>query len=171
MKPHASLLVVDDEETFRVVLSHELERLGYAVRTAPSGEAGILALADDIDVVLLDLRLPDMDGMEVLRRIREKNPGADVIMLTGHGSIDTAIEAIRAGAFDYIAKPCPLGELEVRIQRALERQSLRRRATLLERGLTPPDVAGGFVGQRRVRAVAADDGPGGGEQRHGAGDG
>jgi len=82
-----------------------------------------------------------------LRRIREKTPAVDVIMLTGHGSIDTAIEAIRAGAFDYIAKPCPLGELEVRIQRALERQTLRRRATLLERGLTPPDVAGGFVGE------------------------
>ena len=147
MKPHASLLVVDDEETFRVVLSRELERLGYAVRPVASGEAAVAALPDDIDVVLLDLRLPDMDGMEVLRRIREKSPGTDVIMLTGHGLIDTAIEAIRAGAFDYIAKPCPLGELEVRIQRALERQSLRRRATLLERGLTPPDVAGGFVGQ------------------------
>ena len=77
---------------------------------------------------------PISDGLEVLGAIRETNPGCDVIMLTGHGSIDTAIESIRAGAFDYIAKPCPLDELEVRIQRALERQSLRRRASLLERG-------------------------------------
>ncbi len=124
MKTPATLLLVDDEETFRLVLSRELERSGYAVRTAASGEAAIRAAVEDVDVVLLDLRLPDMDGMEVLRRIREKNPAADVIMLTGHGSIDTAIDAIRAGAFDYIAKPCPLGELEVRIQRALERQTL-----------------------------------------------
>ena len=80
-------------------------------------------------------------------------------MLTGHGSIDTAIQSMRAGAFDYIAKPCPLDELEVRIQRALERQSLRRRASLLERGLTPPDVAGSFVGEsaefRRLAELVA----------------
>ncbi len=150
MKTPATLLLVDDEETFRLVLSRELERSGYAVRTAASGEAAIRAAVEDVDVVLLDLRLPDMDGMEVLRQIREKNPAADVIMLTGHGSIDTAIDAIRSGAFDYIAKPCPLGELEVRIQRALERQTLRRRTALLERGLTPPDVADGFVGASDV---------------------
>ena len=80
------------------------------------------------------------------RRSAERSPATDVIMLTGHGSIDTAIESIRMGAFDYVAKPCPLDELEVRIQRALERQSLRRRATLLERGLTPPDVGNSFLG-------------------------
>ena len=69
-----------------------------------------------------------------------------MIVLTGHGSIDTAIESIRMGAFDYVGKPCPLDELDVRIQRALERQALRRRATLLERGLTPPDLGQSFVG-------------------------
>jgi DNA-binding NtrC family response regulator len=67
-------------------------------------------------------------------------------MLTGHGSIDTAIESIRMGAFDYVAKPCPLDELEVRIQRALESHALRQRASLLERGLTPPDPGGFFMG-------------------------
>jgi DNA-binding NtrC family response regulator len=67
-------------------------------------------------------------------------------MLTGHGSIDTAIEAMRMGAFDFVAKPCPLEELQVRIERALERQALRRRTTLLERGLTPADVGSSFIG-------------------------
>jgi DNA-binding NtrC family response regulator len=113
--------------------------------------------------VLLDLRLPDRSGLDVLKDIRERQPGAEVIMLTGHGSIDTAIEAIRAGAFDYVAKPCPLDELEVRIQRARERQSLHRRASLLERGLTPPDLRQAFVGSspefRRALALIDRVGP------------
>jgi DNA-binding NtrC family response regulator len=143
----ASLLLVDDDDAFRQVLARELGRLGYEVATADSGAAALERIAaGEPDVVLLDLRLPDRDGLEVLEAIRATSPGTDVIMLTGHGSIDTAIQAVRAGAFDYVAKPCPLDELEVRIQRALERQSLRRRASLLERGLTPPDVADSFVG-------------------------
>jgi DNA-binding NtrC family response regulator len=147
MKSQASLLLVDDDDAFRRVMERELQRLGFSVATVASGRDALHAMAQEPDVVLLDLRLPDIDGLEVLKIIREKNVGVDVIILTGHGSIDTAIEAIRMGAFDYVSKPCPLGELEVRIQRALERQSLRRRATLLERGLTPPDVGGGFIGE------------------------
>ena len=160
MKPAAFLLLVDDDEAFRKALARELGRVGYEVATADSGAAALDRVAErEPDVVLLDLRLPDRDGLEVLEAIRATSPGSDVIMLTGHGSIDTAIQSIRAGAFDYVAKPCPLDELEVRIQRALERQSLRRRASLLERGLTPPDVAGSFVGDsaefRRLAEIVA----------------
>jgi len=160
VKPAASLLLVDDDEAFRTVLARELVRLGYEVATADSGGAALERIAArEPDVVLLDLRLPDRDGLEVLEAIRGTSPGTDVIMLTGHGSIDTAIQSVRAGAFDYVAKPCPLDELEVRIQRALERQSLRRRASLLERGLTPPDVAGSFIGEsaefRRMAELVA----------------
>jgi DNA-binding NtrC family response regulator len=148
MTPRASLLLVDDDAPFRTVMSGELRRLGFTVTAVASGAEAVRRLADaQPDVALLDLRLPGEDGLEILKTIRERHPVTDVIMLTGHGSIDTAIESIRAGAFDYVAKPCPLGELEVRIQRALERQSLRRRANLLERGLTPPDVASAFVGR------------------------
>ncbi len=100
----------------------------------------------DPEVVLLDLRLPGMDGLETLTAIRSRAPGAEVIMLTGHGAIDTAIESIRMGAFDYIIKPCPLDELQVRIHRALERRALRNRASLLERGLMLPNIAASFVG-------------------------
>jgi DNA-binding NtrC family response regulator len=160
VKPAAFLLLVDDDEAFRKALARELARVGYEVATADSGAAALERIAErEPDVVLLDLRLPDRDGLEVLEAIRAKSPATDVIMLTGHGSIDTAIQSVRAGAFDYIAKPCPLDELEVRIQRALERQSLRRRASLLERGLTPPDVAGSFVGEsaefRRLAELVA----------------
>jgi DNA-binding NtrC family response regulator len=142
-----TLLLVDDDATFRRVLAGELERLGFRIAEAGSGaEAVAEAVRVESDVVLLDLQLPDMDGLQVLRALREKSPGTEVIMLTGHGSIDTAIEAIRLGAFDYVSKPCPLDELEIRLQRALERRALRLRTTLLERGLTPPDPRASFVG-------------------------
>ncbi len=147
MKTHHSVLLVDDDAAFRSVLAGELERSGFAVVPAASGDEAVRrAVEVEPELVLLDLRLPDGSGLEVLKAIRQKSPASDVIMLTGHGSIDTAIEAIRAGAFDYVAKPCPLDELEVRMQRALERQGLQRRTTILERGLTPPDVAASFVG-------------------------
>ncbi|MBP7149773.1 MAG: sigma-54-dependent Fis family transcriptional regulator, partial [Acidobacteria bacterium] len=142
------MLLVDDDDVFRRVMAGELERLGFRVAAAGSGaEASREAGRAEPDVVLLDLNLPDRSGLEVLRALRETNPAAEVIMLTGHGSIDTAIESIRIGAFDYVAKPCPLDELEVRIQRALERRALQRRASLLERGLTPADPGRSFVGQ------------------------
>jgi DNA-binding NtrC family response regulator len=157
MKPTVSVLLVDDDATFRRVLAGELERLGFAVSSAGSGAEALEAAAErQPDVVLLDLQLPDMNGLEVLEAIRERSAGTEVIMLTGHGSIDTAIESIRKGAFDYVAKPCPLDELEVRVQRAIERQALRRRASLLERGLTPPDPEGSFIGSSPafLRALA-----------------
>ncbi|HSD66200.1 MAG TPA: sigma-54 dependent transcriptional regulator, partial [Vicinamibacteria bacterium] len=148
MKPAPTLLLlVDDDEAFRQVMSGELERLGFEVAGAGSAAEAVEAAArSEPPVVLLDLQLPDGDGLQVLQAIREKSPGSEVIMLTGHGSFDTAIESIRMGAFDYVAKPCPLDELEVRIRRALERRALQQRATILERGLTPPDPGGFFVG-------------------------
>ena len=147
MKTKPRLLLVDDDETFRRVMAGELERLGLDVAQAGSGTEAIQAAARlEPEVVLLDLQLPDMDGLQVLPRIREKSPGSEVIMLTGHGSFDTAIQAIRQGAFDYVAKPCPLDELEVRIERAIERRALQQRASLLERALTPSDPAHSFIG-------------------------
>ena len=147
MKATRSILLVDDDVAFRQVMTGELKRLNFEVAAAGSGEEGLKRIAEqEPDIVLLDLQMPGISGLDTLKAIRESNPGVEVIMLTGHGSIDTAIESIRAGAFDYVVKPCPLDELEVRIQRAIERQSLRRRASILERGLTPPDLGSSFVG-------------------------
>jgi len=147
MKATRSILLVDDDVAFRQVMAGELKRLNFEVAAAGSGEEGLKRIAEqEPDIVLLDLQMPGIGGLDTLKAIRESNPGVEVIMLTGHGSIDTAIESIRAGAFDYVVKPCPLDELEVRIQRAIERQSLRRRASILERGLTPPDLGSSFVG-------------------------
>jgi DNA-binding NtrC family response regulator len=147
MKSAYPVLIVDDDDAFRNVLAGELQRMGFDVDSASSGAEAIRYVGErEPQIVLLDLRLPDMGGLDVLRSIREKRPATDVIMLTGHGTIDTAIESIRMGAFDYVSKPCPLEELDVRMRRAIERQSLRRRASLLERGLTPPDLGAAFVG-------------------------
>ena len=151
------VLLVDDDGTFRTVLSSELERIGLAVERAGTGEEAIAAVAKrEPDVVLLDLELPDRNGLDVLRVLRETHPAAQVVMLTRHGSIDTAIEAIRRGAFDYVAKPCPLDELEVRIQRALERRALLTRTSLLERALTPSDPTGAFLGDSPAFAAARE---------------
>ncbi len=147
MTPSTSILLVDDDAAFRHVMSGELRRLGYAVSTAGSGEEALRKIGEaEPRVLLLDLRLPGMDGLDVLKKLRETNPSIEVIMLTGHGSIDSAIESIRVGAFDYVLKPCPLDEIELRIQRAMERSALRQRAKLLERGLTPPDLGDSFIG-------------------------
>ena len=148
MKADAAVLVVDDDDAFRGALVAELTRMEFrATGVATADEAVRHVAAHEPDVALLDLRLGGASGLDVLRRIRETSPSTDVIILTGHGTIDTAIEAIRLGAFDYLAKPCPLDELDVRIRKALERQSLQRRATLLERGLTPPDLGSAFIGE------------------------
>jgi DNA-binding NtrC family response regulator len=148
VKPAHSILLVDDDSAFRNLMAAELTRLGYSIAVASNGfDALARCEQSEPEVVLLDLRLPGMDGLEVLKTLREKYSGAEVIMLTGHGTIDTAIDSIRRGAFDYIIKPCPLDELQLRIQRAIERRALRQRATILERGLTPPDLADSFVGE------------------------
>jgi DNA-binding NtrC family response regulator len=148
VKSWPAILVVDDDAAFRGVIAGELSRMQFRVTGVGSAEEAVRhVIAHEPDVVLLDLRLGSANGLDVLRQIRERSPSTDVIMLTGHGTIDTAIEAIRIGAFDYIAKPCPLDELEVRIRRALERQALRRRTSLLERGFMPPDLGSAFIGE------------------------
>ena len=141
------ILLVDDDDVFRTVMQRELSRRGYDVRAAADGaEALDLAPRQPFDVVLLDLRLPDMDGLAVLAGLRERGVPAEVIMLTGHGTIETAIEATRLGAFDYISKPCPMSELELRLRKVRERRDLADRNRLLEGALIPPDRSAQFVG-------------------------
>ena len=146
MKPN-SILLVDDDAAFRRVMASELERRGYSVTAASSGDEALARVAQaEPEVVLLDMRMPGMNGLDALKAIRNGHSSPEVILVTGHGTIDTAIEAIRMGAFDYVLKPCPLDELVIRIERALERRSLRHRANLLERALTPADPGEVFIG-------------------------
>lgn len=135
------ILIVDDEEDFVEMLSLRLSDEGHRVRGAHSGEQGLAALAEEApDVVILDLRMPGMDGMTALREIRAHYPLVETLLLTGHGTIDTAVAGLKAGAFDYLLKPTPFEELlekleaarsrrveqEERVRRAEQRALLRR---------------------------------------------
>ncbi|HYT93294.1 MAG TPA: sigma-54 dependent transcriptional regulator [Gemmataceae bacterium] len=122
------LLVVDDDELLRQTLAKRFERQGLTVTTAASGaEAVARAEAGRHDIALLDLHLPDMNGMEVLGRLKEIQPELEALMLTAHGSIETAIEAMKRGAYHYLTKPVNPPELDIQIQKAYEKVQLFRR--------------------------------------------
>jgi len=125
--PHdARLLIAEDEANLRLVLQKELQRLGYRVQAAPDGEAALRKLEEsNVDVLLCDINMPRMDGMELLRRVHERPNPPEVIMLTGQGTIETAVEAMRIGAYDYLTKPYSINELDVRVRQAAEKRRLR----------------------------------------------
>jgi len=122
----ARLLIAEDEANLRLVLQKELQRLGYRVHAAPDGEAALRKLEEsNVDVMLCDINMPRMDGMELLRRIHERPNPPEVIMLTGQGTIETAVEAMKMGAYDYLTKPYSITELDVRVRQAAEKRRLR----------------------------------------------
>ena len=141
LKIPIDILIVDDEKDFVEMLSLRLADQGHRVRAAYSGEQGLAALDDaDCDVVILDIRMPGMDGITALKAIKAQHPVVEVILLTGHGTIDTAVEGLKSGAFDYVQKPADFDELlgkleaarlrkadqEERIRKAEERILIRR---------------------------------------------
>jgi len=120
------VLVVDDEEDFLETMVNRLKRRGLEAKGALSGpEALQMIAAESFDVVVLDVRMPGMDGIEVLREIKNRWPFLEVIMLTGHGSVESGIQGMRLGAFDYVMKPADLEDLLGKILQAHERRSLR----------------------------------------------
>jgi two-component system response regulator AtoC len=124
-KKSAHLLVVDDDPVTVDLLKEVLSKEGYDVATALSGEEAIARAKDSLfDIVITDVRMGDKDGMEVLRAFKKDAPETTVIMITAFGSIETAIEAIRQGAFDYISKPFKLDEIKFTVRRALEQRRL-----------------------------------------------
>ncbi len=120
------VLVVDDEEDFLETLVNRLKRRGLPTQGALSGSKALeLLQAEGFDVVVLDVRMPGMDGLEVLKEIKDRWPFVEVILLTGHGSVESGIQGMRLGAFDYVMKPADLEDLMEKIQQAHERRSLR----------------------------------------------
>src|SRR5438094_4460527 len=132
----ARVLVVDDEKSMRDLLSITLEKEGYDVLTAAGGEAAIEALRRDAtDAVITDLRMPKVDGLQVLRAAKEISPDVAVIVITAVASTETAVEAMKLGAYDYITKPFKLDEVNLIVRNALERKHLRAENQYLRKQL------------------------------------
>lgn len=123
----ASILVVDDQESIRHFISKNLQDEGYDVSCASAGKEAFAAIKTQApDLVLLDLRLPDMSGLEVLRRSRQEDSDLCVIIMTAFGDVESAVKAMKYGAFDYVNKPINLDQLQLMVEKALESQTLRR---------------------------------------------
>ena len=118
------LLLVDDEEQFVETLSERLSMRDYDVTTSLTGENAIEKIKNfNFDVVILDVRLPGIEGTEVLREIKSLKPLTEVIMLTGHGTMEMAIEGMKLGAFDFMMKPCETEDLTAKIDKAHDRKA------------------------------------------------
>jgi two-component system response regulator AtoC len=138
--PH-TLLIVDDERSLRFSIGEWARDAGYRPLEAEDGGSALEHVREQsVDAVLLDLRLGTEDGLDVLRRLRAEEPGLPVIMLTGHGSIEHAVQATRLGAFDFILKPPNLDHLGIVLERALERGRLRREVEAARREKLPPII-------------------------------
>jgi signal transduction histidine kinase len=154
------VLIVDDEESVAITMQAILEMDGHEVATASSvSEATALVQARDYDLVLSDLRLEDGDGIQVLAETRRRSPETVGIILTGYASLDSAVKALREGAYDYLVKPCDVEELRLTVQRGLERRrlgrELRQRVSELEQANETIGALNADL-QRRVEAATAE---------------
>ncbi|HEV8283198.1 MAG TPA: sigma-54 dependent transcriptional regulator [Chitinophagaceae bacterium] len=130
----ADILIIDDEKAIRKTLSEILSFEGHKIDEASDGEEGLKKFKDkSYDVVLCDIKMPKIDGIEFLQKAVEANPDTPVIMISGHGNIETAVEAVKTGAFDYISKPPDLNRLLITIRNAMDRKELVSEAKVLKK--------------------------------------
>jgi DNA-binding NtrC family response regulator len=160
------ILFADDEAHLRDLMQMELPRLGHEVTVCPDGVAAIKALEKgSFDVALLDIKMPGLTGIEVLAKVRQASPETQVIIMTGHATVDTAVQALRLGAFDYLTKPCKWAELEVLLARVAERRDLANKAVAFEARLKAVEGTPLLVGEtpamqsvrRLVETIAPTD--------------
>ena len=130
----AKILLVDDEEVFARNMAKLLSARDYNVVTANSGDAAIRRLDEQpVDVIVLDLKMPGMDGLTTLKEIQKMNLFTQTLILTGHGSIDSALEAIKLGAYDYLTKPCEIDELVEKIEGAWVKKDNAARQEMMDK--------------------------------------
>jgi DNA-binding NtrC family response regulator len=116
----ANILLVDDEKPFLETMARRLNKREFVTALASSGDEAIKLLEknEDVEVVVLDVKMPEMDGLQTLKIIRQRFPLVEVIMLTGHATVESAIEGMKLGAYDYLMKPCEMEELVVKVREA-----------------------------------------------------
>ncbi|MDR0737990.1 MAG: sigma-54 dependent transcriptional regulator [Prevotellaceae bacterium] len=138
------ILVVDDERSIRNTMKNILEYEGYEVMLAEKGEDALAAAeANNFDVIFCDIKMPEMDGIEILDKLQEKHPEIPVIMISGHGTIDAVVECIKKGAYDFIEKPLDLNRILITIRNATEKTELVRETKTLKRKVSKiPDMVG-----------------------------
>lgn len=166
METTPKILIVDDEQNILLYLSEALEDEGYDIVTKANGKDAITALEkEQFDLLLVDLKLKDVDGLEVMREAKKYSPDTVVIMLTGHGSLESAMEAIRYGAFDYLLKPSSVQDLKSSIKRGLDKRQEelnQKRLAQQARQFARAVIEGGEIAMGNESAVsraAVKDGP------------
>jgi DNA-binding NtrC family response regulator len=132
------ILIVDDEQAFTETLAQRLGKRGFTVKTAADGHTGLRLLAEDesIEAVILDIAMPGMDGLETLKAMKEYRPLVEVVMLTGQGTVNSAVDSIKWGAFNYLQKPCNIDDLCAFIEQAVKHRR-NRQAKILDVRMTP----------------------------------
>jgi DNA-binding NtrC family response regulator len=147
-QPRSRILIVDDEYSVRDSLFNWFRKDGYEVVAAEDAESALRHLAEgDFDVALVDIRMPGMDGIELQRRIHESRPETAVIMITAYASVETAVEALKEGAFDYITKPLDPDELSHLVTKAIEQRRLRQENVVLKESLAELSRAESIIGE------------------------
>jgi DNA-binding NtrC family response regulator len=159
-----ALLFADDERSLQELMKLEIPRMGHRVTVCPDGLTAAAALEkESFDCLLVDLDMPGLGGIDVIAKAKELNPDADAVVLTGKSSLETAIAALRHGAFDYLTKPCKLVEIEALLRRVQEKRKLTQQYRALKRRLDRiegnPRLVGGSVGMERVRNLIAKVAP------------
>ncbi|MEN6617082.1 MAG: sigma-54 dependent transcriptional regulator [Syntrophorhabdus sp.] len=146
-----NVLVIDDEKQLVEAFKMQLPKEGMKVTGAYNAADALKALKNEVfDIAVVDIRLPDIDGVNLLLKIKQLEPGIEIIMLTGFASVDTAIRSMKLGAYDYLTKPCKLAELAVVIQKAFEKKSLREKNLVLEEHLMRVAAHDSFIGESKA---------------------
>jgi DNA-binding NtrC family response regulator len=142
------VLLVDDDDSFRHALADELQRTGFQMKAVADAESALLEFEKrTADVAIVDLNLPGMSGEDLLQELRDRSPSTEVIVLTGHATIENAVRTLKDGAYDFLTKPCSLDEIESLIRKAYEKRSLVRENTVLHRELARHDLYREFIGK------------------------
>ena len=151
------ILIVDDEQSLREVLSIMLKRAGYAVTSVADGEEAVEQLQKEIfDLVITDLRMPKVDGMEVLKAVKSSSPETVVLIITAFATADSAVEAMKQGAYDYLTKPFQVDEVQLIIRNALEKRRLSTENMLLKREMASQSSFAQLVGQSEAMQKVFD---------------